>query len=218
MPLATKNNAIILKDGKLAENCDCCGGEWYCDGGVCGSCISGSYPSAINTSIRLTFSGDIEGIATLPAKLKLFATVDQGIGACADYRFSVGPGANPRSVGYSPESPLITYTKRNVSPPVQITTTLALGMSVTFGGSCFRAFGGSLTPSQIALGVSDLRNANFGISFQFDIAPIVAPAFISSSSPLCYADWPGIPSAPIYYDNGISRFSGTFSLSVLSVE
>lgn len=29
MPLATKNNAIIIKDGRLAENCDCCGG-WYC--------------------------------------------------------------------------------------------------------------------------------------------------------------------------------------------
>ena len=25
MPLATKNNAIILKDGLLAENCGCCG-------------------------------------------------------------------------------------------------------------------------------------------------------------------------------------------------
>jgi hypothetical protein len=30
MPIATKNNAIIVKDGKLAENCECCGG-WYCD-------------------------------------------------------------------------------------------------------------------------------------------------------------------------------------------
>jgi hypothetical protein len=29
MPLATKDNAIIIKDGKLAENCDCCG-PWYC--------------------------------------------------------------------------------------------------------------------------------------------------------------------------------------------
>lgn len=27
MPLATKNNAIIVKDGKVAENCNCCG---YC--------------------------------------------------------------------------------------------------------------------------------------------------------------------------------------------
>jgi len=28
MPLATKNNALIVKDGKIAENCDCCG--WVC--------------------------------------------------------------------------------------------------------------------------------------------------------------------------------------------
>jgi hypothetical protein len=28
MTLATKNGAIIVKDGKLAENCNCCG--WYC--------------------------------------------------------------------------------------------------------------------------------------------------------------------------------------------
>jgi hypothetical protein len=31
MPLAIKNNALILKDGKIAESCNCCGG-WYCDG------------------------------------------------------------------------------------------------------------------------------------------------------------------------------------------
>lgn len=28
MTLATKNGSLILKDGKLAENCNCCG--WYC--------------------------------------------------------------------------------------------------------------------------------------------------------------------------------------------
>jgi hypothetical protein len=39
MPLATKNNAIIVKDGKLAENCGCCGG-WYCyDGAAAGKCF-----------------------------------------------------------------------------------------------------------------------------------------------------------------------------------
>lgn len=27
--LAAKNNALIVKDGKIAENCGCCGG-WYC--------------------------------------------------------------------------------------------------------------------------------------------------------------------------------------------
>jgi hypothetical protein len=29
MTLATKNGSIIVKDGRLAENCACCGG-WYC--------------------------------------------------------------------------------------------------------------------------------------------------------------------------------------------
>lgn len=29
MPLATKNGSLIVKDGQIAENCDCCGG-WYC--------------------------------------------------------------------------------------------------------------------------------------------------------------------------------------------
>ena len=30
MTIATKNGAIIVKDGKLAENCGCCGDGWYC--------------------------------------------------------------------------------------------------------------------------------------------------------------------------------------------
>jgi hypothetical protein len=39
-PIATKNNAIILKDGKLAENCGCCE-EWYCDQQY-GACCNGT--------------------------------------------------------------------------------------------------------------------------------------------------------------------------------
>jgi hypothetical protein len=35
MTLATKNGSIIVKDGKLAENCGCCG-EWYCYPCDCG--------------------------------------------------------------------------------------------------------------------------------------------------------------------------------------
>jgi len=30
MTLATKNGSIIVKDGKLAENCNCCGSLWQC--------------------------------------------------------------------------------------------------------------------------------------------------------------------------------------------
>jgi len=30
MPLATKNGAIIVKNGSLAQNCNCCSSQWYC--------------------------------------------------------------------------------------------------------------------------------------------------------------------------------------------
>ena len=59
MPLATRNNSIILKDGRLAENCDCCGG-WYCDvsgGGAC--CEAGAVGSPPTCSIKA--SCDCEG-------------------------------------------------------------------------------------------------------------------------------------------------------------
>ena len=41
MPLATKNGAIIVKDGKLAENCGCCG------------CFGGSLPPKITLDVTV---------------------------------------------------------------------------------------------------------------------------------------------------------------------
>lgn len=52
MPLATKNNSLIVKDGKVAENCNCCGG-WYCYGG-CG--CSGQRPAAIAASLSFALN------------------------------------------------------------------------------------------------------------------------------------------------------------------
>jgi hypothetical protein len=49
MPLATKNNALIVTDGKLAENCGCCGG-WYC-------CIDQNCLSTSISSVTATLSG-----------------------------------------------------------------------------------------------------------------------------------------------------------------
>ena len=46
MPLATKNGAIIVKDGKLAENCGCCGG-WYC----CADKACLAKPSSVTLSV-----------------------------------------------------------------------------------------------------------------------------------------------------------------------
>lgn len=35
MPLAKKNNALIVKGGRIAQDCNCCGNGACCDGAVC---------------------------------------------------------------------------------------------------------------------------------------------------------------------------------------
>jgi hypothetical protein len=50
MPLATKNNAIIVKDGLLAESCACCESGWYC-------CIDQNCLSTSISSVTATLSG-----------------------------------------------------------------------------------------------------------------------------------------------------------------
>jgi len=50
MTLATKNNAIIVKDGKLAEDCGCCGG-WYCYPPPLPCNVCPELPSTISLSI-----------------------------------------------------------------------------------------------------------------------------------------------------------------------
>lgn len=49
MTIATKNGALIVKDGKLAENCGCCG-DWWCDAVACWSCNLTSFPPACSTT------------------------------------------------------------------------------------------------------------------------------------------------------------------------
>jgi hypothetical protein len=47
MPLATKNNAIIVKDGKLAESCGCC------ESGCCGG---GESLASLSASVSITWT------------------------------------------------------------------------------------------------------------------------------------------------------------------
>jgi hypothetical protein len=63
MPLATKNNAIIVKDGKIAENCNCCGG-WYCYDNPCAYTFNGNNalwicdePPSPTIRLQFTYSG-----------------------------------------------------------------------------------------------------------------------------------------------------------------
>lgn len=46
--IATKNGSLVIKDGKLAEDCGCCGSKWYC----CASSCAVAEPSAVEVKIE----------------------------------------------------------------------------------------------------------------------------------------------------------------------
>jgi len=58
MTLATKNGAIIVKDGLLAENCGCCGG-WYCSADPCPCNYSKAIPQTLNASFAVSLPSTI---------------------------------------------------------------------------------------------------------------------------------------------------------------
>ena len=71
MPLATKNNAIIVKDGLLAESCGCCGG-WYCYLEDCPCSYANVLPQTLSATIAFGLAGNMYGAAvfgsfTLPS-------------------------------------------------------------------------------------------------------------------------------------------------------
>jgi hypothetical protein len=85
MPIATKNNAIIIKDGKLAENCNCCGG-WYCYDSRC------SCPTSTITGItaRITGTDYIRHSRHVAGDGKLWYVSSLGIGSAlnGDHSFA----------------------------------------------------------------------------------------------------------------------------------
>jgi len=60
MTLATKNGSIIVKDGKLAEDCGCCGG-WYCYTPECPCQYSGTLPATLSMTITVSVPNTIYG-------------------------------------------------------------------------------------------------------------------------------------------------------------
>lgn len=75
MPIATKNNSLIIKDGKLADGCVCCGG-WNCyqdcSTPICSPCgFAGSMPS----SVTATLSFDFPEVLYLPRAASVFGGI-----------------------------------------------------------------------------------------------------------------------------------------------
>lgn len=57
MTIATKNGAVIFKDGAAAENCNCCGG-WYCYGNPCHDVLSLYGPPFMERASSWSCDGD----------------------------------------------------------------------------------------------------------------------------------------------------------------
>ena len=62
--IAIKNGAVIVKDGKVAEDCACCGG-WYCYPNLCSTNFDGTptlwacdQDAAESVAIQVTYSGN----------------------------------------------------------------------------------------------------------------------------------------------------------------
>jgi hypothetical protein len=110
MTLATKNNAIIVKDGKLAENCGCCGG-WYCYSPplYCNAfrCV---LPSTLSLSLSASHSGVFYQTAMIntafgatyrnvkfssPSLSASVTLAKEGISAPCNYIYNMGAGLQP---------------------------------------------------------------------------------------------------------------------------
>jgi hypothetical protein len=79
MPLATKNGSLIVKDGKVAENCNCCGG-WYCYSEDCPCNYSKPMPNSLQAALSFSLASDMYGIALgnfLGAYLSTWRTTPQ---------------------------------------------------------------------------------------------------------------------------------------------
>jgi len=60
MTLATKNGSLIVKDGKVAENCGCCG--WYCVPGSCPCNYSKTMPESLRATLSFSLESNMYGI------------------------------------------------------------------------------------------------------------------------------------------------------------
>jgi hypothetical protein len=209
MPLATKNNEIIIKEGKLAENCDCCGG-WYCY-----KCEDGF---AIDCRNFGTVS--INGNSTFEPPLTMSAT-SAGVGGCFEAQsgnlfqrtssttcelWSISrsddcakqyeqwsilpPGTDPRFTVSGSEVSFTDYLPDQTMPvSSRVQSRLTVGVSLAGGEQC----GDVRTTYRINTGVgwelwlvvpsssSTLWQASLICSEQYGATQVISPALLPSA-------------------------------------
>lgn len=227
MPLATKNNAIILKDGQIAENCGCCGG-WYCDD--CTSCEGGAIPSVINALFTMTVN---DGSCQFPLRMvRAESDVRMTPFSCGLYVAYWGVGANPNWLGYQDADAHITFTfDAGYGNPQQIRFDFSGAVGLLFTGACYQFNADTSMKNRIELTTNDLNG--YLVPFQWrlkDGASVIdgvqgtlsrryiSPEYVSRSSGLCYSDMPAFSGIPISAGLFYKTYDGTIGLSVTSVE
>jgi len=199
MPIATKSGSLIVKDGKLAENCGCCTSGWYCYDCACRN----SAPAALLA--RFTITAPWGAVSTLSLRMPA-AT---GGESCATYSTGWGSVNQCRSVpGYDG-----SITNNRIAGP---TTGGFTGQPIAYAGIAQLAFlnqcNANLTLSQPAIRFfatgsfpcqsgplwwmgTTAYNPNGTNSSQ----PLEVQSYISTSSP-CFLDSPSLTSpARMYY-------------------
>ena len=213
MPLATKNNAIILKDGKLAESCGCCGG-WYC---FCAMCPNGFAALRLNCDCTLSVGGSS---VTFP--LTIVSSMAPGLGfiypGCGAYQAIWGTGQT-------------CVPCNSVAPEINIG-----GNTYGFPGILFIRFascaygltnrievtgGYDVSGVQLSWGLADGSQNVFSYGenapapFNNPFHWLSSSEYISQSNP-CYLDCPSIGPVPIRVrlPVGQTAIDGTLAFSI----
>jgi hypothetical protein len=217
MPLATKNNALIVKDGKVAENCNCCGG-WYC---FCAMCPNGFAPLRIKCDCTLAV-----GASSVTFSITLVSSMAPGLGfiypGCGTYQAIFGTGQT-------------CVPCNSVFPEITID-----GTSYNFPGILFIRFAscvnGLINRIEVTGGYDisgvwlswGLQSGAQNVFSYGENAPAPFPdalhwrspsEYISQSNP-CYLDCPSIGPVPIKVSLpvGQTTVDGTLTLSITGHE
>lgn len=209
MPLATKNNAIIVKDGKVADGCGCCA-RYACF--QCISCLSGNVPSTINAQVAFSL-----GEMFRPRQVSLNVTLTGGAsnpdtGLCASYE--------------SPASSVTVETFVNQFGGYWTPITFTARYLLSFWASWYTM--DVVYPNTVNIVkfcasnrmTWSLRSSNFGYlqgSFLSAIAEAYTfpgPELTETPSGLCYSNCPPVSAPLVFFGTGMQ---GSATISVVSV-
>jgi hypothetical protein len=160
MTLATKNGSLIVTDGKIAENCGCCGDGWYCYG-----------PACPQTPVVLTISNYLSQSQTPATPLAGTRTLSPVAGVCTRWSFSYDRGPKQCQTGLSPFSQhgiFITLLRSTLVPSTYILSVYSYDDTTCQGviGEVTTAAADSYgCPTLPAAGTASLSDANTSFSW-----------------------------------------------------